>query len=118
MTESDISITEGSTRQIGVQRQQNLASSMSLTVFVTTIEGYKQRTQANCSKALSTLLGGDESRVDPAEGAYIPTSYRNNGRAIGLDSMSIILLCGMGTMTPHTLCPNSLFPLPLTFSFT
>ena len=67
MAESDITITEGSTRQIFVRRQ-NRDSSMTLTVFVTTIEGYK-RQQTRCNTTLSTLLNGrNESQIDPAEG--------------------------------------------------
>ena len=69
MEESDIPITEGSTREIFVRRQ-NRDSSMSLTVFVTTIEGYRQRQQTQCNITLPTLLGSDESQVDPAEGMY------------------------------------------------
>ena len=71
MTESDITITEGSTRQIQVQRQ-NLDSPTNLTVFVTTVDGYRQNTRTNCSTALSVLLGVDESQVDPAEGECTP----------------------------------------------
>ena len=63
--ESDLNIVESSTRQIFVRRQNNIGSSMSLTVFVTTIEGYRQRLQTGCNITLSTLLG---SQVDPAEG--------------------------------------------------
>ena len=67
MAESDITITEGSTRQIFVRRQ-NRASSMSLTVFVTTIEGYK-RQQTQCNTSLSRVFNGrNESQIDPAEG--------------------------------------------------
>ena len=70
MVESDLIITEGSTREIFVKRQQNNTFTMSLTVFVTTIEGYKsrQRMQTDCNITLSTLLGNTESPVDPAEG--------------------------------------------------
>ena len=70
MEESDITITEGSTRQIFVRRQRNLDSSMSLTVFITTIEGYR-RQQTQCNITLPTLVGRDENQVDPAEGMYV-----------------------------------------------
>ena len=63
-------MTEGSPREIFVRRRQNLASTLSLTVFVTTIEGYRQRqpSSSDCNTDLSILLGGDDSQVDPAEG--------------------------------------------------
>ena len=66
--EGDIPITEGSTRTIFVRRQ-NRASSLSLTVFVTTTEGYK-RQQTQCNIALSTVLGRNETDIDPAEGMH------------------------------------------------
>ena len=67
--ESDITVTEGTLRQISVYRQQIIASPLSLTVFVTTIEGYRQRqpSSSDCNTDLSILLRGDESQVDPAE---------------------------------------------------
>ena len=70
MAESDITITEGSTRQIFVRRQ-NRDSSMSLTVFITTTEGYKQQ-QTQCNTSLSRVLNGrNESQIDPAEGILL-----------------------------------------------
>ena len=69
MVDSDIRTTEGLPRQVLVQRDPNsLGSPMSLTVFVTTSEGYRQRQQSQCNITLSTLLGVDESEIDPAEG--------------------------------------------------
>ena len=84
MTESDIIITEGLSRQIPVRRR-NLDSSTVITVFVTTIDGYRQNTQTNCSIALSMLLGVDESQVDPAEGectSQVLTNNNNNHECI------------------------------------
>ena len=71
MAESDITITEGSSRLIFVRRQNRDSSMiMSLTVFITTIEGYK-RQQTQCNTSLSRLLNGlNESQIDPAEGIY------------------------------------------------
>ena len=74
VAESDITITEGSTRQIFVRRQ-NRDSSKTLTVFVTTIEGYRQQ-RTQCIIDLPTLLNGrNESQIDPAEGMHIIQSY-------------------------------------------
>ena len=70
LVESNVTITEGSTRQIVMRRQQYLNSSLNLTVFITTTEGYRQRQQTQCNITLSKILGRNESDIDPTEGIY------------------------------------------------
>ena len=70
LVESNVTVTEGSIRQIVMQRQQNLNSSLNLTVFVTTTKGYRQQQQTQCNITLSKILGCNESDIDPAEGIY------------------------------------------------
>ena len=70
--EDDLTITEGSTRQVPFRR--TLAQSpLSLTVHVTTIEGYRlhlMNPSGGCTRTLSNL-GFDETAMDPAEGIYL-----------------------------------------------
>lgn len=70
LVEGNVTITEGSTQQIVMRRQQNLNSFLNLTVFVTTTEGYRQRQQTQCNITPSTILGRSVYDIDPTEGIY------------------------------------------------
>ena len=71
MSESDVTIQEGLTRQVPIRRT-SITSQTWIKVYVTTVEGYRQRelTADGCSLTLADL-GVDMSRDDPAEGKMV-----------------------------------------------
>ena len=68
--QSDLTIQEGSSKDVPIRRRGSLP--VNITVFVATIEDYRQFEQTasdnECSITLSRLLNGSE--VDSAEGIH------------------------------------------------
>ena len=68
--ESDLTVQEGSSRQIFVRRSGS--QPLNITVFATTIEDYREfqltASDHECGVILTSLIGPSESQVDPAEG--------------------------------------------------
>ena len=68
--ESDLTVQEGSSRQVFVRRSGT--QPVNISIFATTIEGYRHLQQTSsghmCSVTLTSLIRVNESEVDPAKG--------------------------------------------------